>query len=84
MEVFFLVISFLSLVGGFVLGILSRKERLQSGTLLSMMNPKMWLPWKAHEGLTKKGLKLHFLSIELIIIGGVLYLVSQGIPFDLN
>ena len=84
MEIFFLVGGLLSLLGGIILGILSRKERLQSGPSLSMMNPKLWLPWKAIEGLTKKGIKLHFLSIELILIGAVLYLLSQGIPFDLN
>ena len=59
MERFFLVASLLSLLGGIVLGILSRKERSQSEPWV-YLNPKMWLPWKAIEGLTKKGVKLNF------------------------
>ena len=83
MELFFLLAGLLSLVGGFILGMLSRKERTQSEPWV-YMNPKMWLPWKALEGLTKKGVKLHMSSIVLILIGVVFYLLSQGIPLDLN
>lgn len=83
MELFFLVAGLLSLLGGAALGILSRKERPKSEPWV-YLNPKMWLPWKPLEGLTKKGVKLHLSSIALMVIGCVFYFVSQGIPFDLN
>lgn len=75
-----LILGLLCLITGLGLGVAARRHRTPAAPPMPSWNPKHWLPWKMHEWMTPKGLKLHYLSIVLIMIGMVLYLMAEGAP----
>ena len=75
-----MLLALLCLITGLVLRFVSYSQRKAGVSLVSMWNPRTWIPWNMHEWYTPKGLKLHHLSYLLIVIGVALYLMAEGAP----
>lgn len=68
------------LLTGLVLRFMVRKHRTESSPPIPSFNPVHWFqPWKMHEWLTPKGLKLHYISLGFLMLGLVLYMMAEGI-----
>ena len=79
MYVIVMFVGLVSLVSGLVLHFVSRRYRKPDAPTVSSWNPRSWGPWRIHEWYTAKGVRLHYISLLLILIGAVLYIMAEGV-----
>jgi len=74
-----LAVAGLSLLGGVILRIMTRKHLTEFGQSVHWYDVKYWFaPWKAVDAFTRQGLRLHMTSVALIVLGALVYLIAGG------
>jgi hypothetical protein len=69
-----------SLALGLILRIMSKQHRAEALKWVRWYHVHYWfMPWKATDLLTSKGLRLHHTSLALIMLGLACYFVVAGL-----
>jgi len=80
MKLALLLISIISLLSGLVLRFIAKQNRTEMGKSIHWYQVQYWfMPWKAVDILTPKGMKLSVTSVALLVIGVVLYGIALGL-----
>ncbi len=80
MQVALLVLSGMLLLSGLALRLITGRHKSELGRSVRWYEVKYWfVPWRAVDLLSEKGLRLHVTSVALLCSGLVLYLLASGI-----
>jgi len=81
MKIVLLSIALVMMLSGIVLSLMSRKYKSELARSIPWYNFKFWCnPWRLPDIYTEKGVRMHSLSLSLIMSGVALVVVVKGLP----